>query len=94
MLESEGGAWTPTTLADAAGALELEGATEDEGLMDVVEGFTEVVEVVEGLMEVVEGFTEVVEVVEGFSDVVAFAEVGFAEVEVGAADVAGGVPAS
>ena len=75
MAELEGGALTPNTLAEAAGALEVEveGAAELEGLTEVVDGLTEVVE---GLTEVDDGLTEVVE---GLIDVVE----GLAEVDVG-----------
>jgi hypothetical protein len=69
VFELVGGVFTPTTLAEARGAVVLDGTAEVEGLTDVVDGLTEVVD---GFTEVVEGFT-----------VVAGAEEGFAEVEEG-----------
>jgi hypothetical protein len=76
VLELDGGVLTPTTLAEARGAVVLDGTADVEGLTEVVDGLTEVVD---GLTEVLEGFTEELE---GFT-VVAGAEEGFAEVEEG-----------
>jgi hypothetical protein len=65
VFELVGGVFTPTTLAEATGAVVLDGTADVEGLAEVVDGFTEVVEglteVLEGLTEVLEGFTEVEE---------------------------------
>jgi hypothetical protein len=42
--ELDGGAFTPYTLAEGAGALELEGTAVVDGLAEVVEGLAEVVD--------------------------------------------------
>jgi len=87
VLELEGGVLTPTTLAEARGAVVLEGTADVEGFAEVVDGLTEVLD---GLSEVLEGFTEVVE---GLT-VVTAAEEGFAEVAEGAVDVVPGAAAT
>jgi hypothetical protein len=67
VLELVGGVFTPTTLAEATGAVVLDGTEEDEGLTEVVDGLTEVVEGLtvvpgaeEGFADVAEGTVEVV----------------------------------
>jgi hypothetical protein len=52
VFELVGGVFTPTTLAEARGAVVLDGTAEVEGLTDVVDGLTEVVD---GFAEVEEG---------------------------------------